>query len=551
MSNTGNETERSLWEPLGQSRSRRPLLRVWQHGDWRIWTWDEWREQAWRFAGGLQSLGVQPGDRVACLLTNTPSTCAAVLGTWLAGGCLVSVPAVARGMAAERYITQLRRIVEQAEPSVLLLASSYVEAMREACPSVRISALEGVDGPPISEPALAGENEPVFIQYSSGSTTDPRGCVLSAKAIARQLGMLERALELDCERDSKVDWLPLSHDMGLFACLLMTAYWTGTSQTLSTPGRFVTNPGSWFADCASFGATLTCVPNFALELAARVAHTLSGDPIPMRRLVVGGERVDPNTLRRACEALGAHRLPPQALMPAYGMAEAVLAVTMSPLGQGPTVLEVEREALSRGLVQPTEARSAQPGKTTLLTSAGPPLAGNEVGIVDGGDVGEVRVRSMSLADGYLHSPELTRERFTPAGLLTGDIGFVQDRNLYITGRLDDLLFVAGRNVYARDIESALVQTGAVRPGSCAVVQVPEDPERLVAVLEPFGKHSDLTSVGEQMREMARKAAGVRLTECLFLPHGQFPKTPSGKTQRFRCQELATERSVPGGTRVTC
>jgi acyl-CoA synthetase (AMP-forming)/AMP-acid ligase II len=337
--------------------------------------------------------------------------------------------------------------------------------------------------------------------------------------------------------------------MGLFGCLLLTAYWTGVPLALSTPQRFLTNPRSWFADCGEFGATITCGPNFGLEVTARFASTLPPTRIPMRRVVVGGERIEPGTLERVCAALGPERLRREALMPAYGLAEGTLAVTMAPIRSGPTVLEVERDALAEGVVRPVAAGSGDES-ATAITSVGEALPGVEVDIVGDDGVGEVRVRSVSLASGYLNAPERTDARFTPEGLLTGDIGFEHEGQVYITGRSGDLLIVAGRNVYARDIEHAIAGAGGVRPGSCAVVNVNGDSDpRLVAVVEPVDGHPDLGVMSQRMAAAARDAAGVRLAECVFLPRGQFPKTPSGKAQRHRCQELASDRGFSAAERV--
>jgi acyl-CoA synthetase (AMP-forming)/AMP-acid ligase II len=297
------------------------------------------------------------------------------------------------------------------------------------------------------------------------------------------------------------------------------------------------SPHSWFQDCAHFGATITATPNFALEITARVAGLLPDEGAPWRRLVVGGERVDAGTIDRLCRALGEDRLPRHAIAPAYGLAEAVLAVAMAPVGRGPTVIGVDREALADGRVMPAqEDEATASGSTTRLVSAGLPIPGSGIETLgEAADVGEIRVSGPTLADGYLGQPAITRQRFTPQGLLTGDLGFVHDGQLYVTGRNDDLLVVGGRNVYARDIETAILATGYARPGSCSVVQLDDDPhQRLIAVLEPIDHHPSLEGIAERMKTAVRAAVGVGIHECVFLPPGMFPKTPSGKPQRFRC-----------------
>ncbi len=473
----------------------------------------------------------------------------------MAGGCVVSLPGMARGMAWEAYLAQLDKIIVQADPALLFVSREYVPLLGERWPSVQVVALRDVDGPALSDWMLPGPEEQVFVQYSSGTTSEPRGAVLSAGAIANQLSMLEVALRTDPEADVCVGWVPISHDMGLFGCVLLMGYWVGARLVLSPPERFVSAPQSWFADCARFGATITCAPNFGLHMAARLASLLPPTAIPMRRLVLGGERVDPMTMNRACAVLGPARLPRRALLPAYGLAEVVLAASLTPFEAGPTVLSLDRGALSRGSVRLLESCADASDTSTLVASVGVPLEGVEVDILGRKDVGEVRVRSPSLSDGYLNAPKATAERFTPDGLLTGDLGFLYDGSLYITGRKSDLLVVGGRNVYARDLEAAIMALGDIRWGSCAVVVVNEGVEpRLVAVVEPIKNHPAFSMLAGRMATAVRSAAGVRLSECVFLGEGRFPKTPSGKPQRFRCQEIAADRafsaahrSVPGKT----
>jgi len=420
--------------------------------------------------------------------------------------------------------------------------------MASACESVPVLGFRDLADATPAEVSLPEPDDVVFVQYSSGSTTQPRGCELSARAIAHQLEALSHALAIDPNADISVDWLPLSHDMGLFGCVLMTAYWTGTRQWLSTPQRFLMSPHSWFDDLAAVQGTITAGPNFALELSARFVSLLRERPVPVTRLVLGGECVRAETLDHAWRELGPSRLPRRAVLPAYGLAEAVLAVSAAPVGEEPRVIEVDSGALAAGAVSEL---SAPRGSGTTVVSVGLPLEGNEVAIAGDDVVGEVLVRSPSLARGYLGLTNETSARFTPDGLLTGDMGFISDGCLYVTGRADDLLVLAGRNVYAGDIERALMGCGGVRAGSCAVVQIDGAEPRLVVVAETVNDHPSLEVLAAQMAAAARSVAGVKLTECVFLPRAAFPKTPSGKMRRFACKELASDRKLSFAERVRC
>jgi fatty-acyl-CoA synthase len=542
--------ERSLWDPLNRRGARSDHLLAWDGGRYAKWSWEEWRDRALRFAGGLRRLGVQPGDRVACLLTNSPEACSGVLGVWLTGATLLSLPLIARGMEPAVYISQLRRIIAQSEPVLVICDQSFLHLLEDAEFDVRAVGFQRVEAESRVEPNLLEPGAAAFVQYTSGSTTEPRGCVLTPRAIAHQLATLERALDIDPERDVGVVWLPLSHDMGLFGCLLV-AYWAGSGLVLSTPQRFLTNPGSWFEDCARYRATISAAPNFAIDVATRVAEARMPPPFPMRRLVVGGERVEAATLRRAAEVLGDERLRLSALVPAYGLAEAVLAVTMAPLDQEPMIVHLDGGALAGGEIMHAEqGESNGRSSAVALVSAGQPLPGNDVRIRAGVPVGEVVVQSPSLADGYLGAPEATAERFTSDGLLTGDVGFLNEGNLYVTGRLDDLMIVAGRNVHARDLEASLSGVVGVRPGGYSIIDVDDGgTTRLVALVEPRRDHPDLSLMAADIGAAVRAGSGITIADFVFVEPGRLPKTPSGKVQRFRCREMAADVANTRAVRI--
>jgi acyl-CoA synthetase (AMP-forming)/AMP-acid ligase II len=453
-------------------------------------------------------------------------------------------------MELEGYVALIRRIVAQSEPTVFIAEARFSTALGDSTVGTRVLACEEIDGTAPATPTLCTDDDALFVQYTSGSTSEPRGCVLTAGAIVRQLRALDRALNIDPERDVGVVWLPLSHDMGLFGCLLLT-YWTDHRLVLGTPERFLRRPNSWFEDCGRFEATIGAAPSFALDRAVRVAEAVKPPPFRMQRLVVGSDHVEANTLRRATSVLGAERLPRGALVPAYGLAEAVLAVTMTPVGEGPTTLHLDRRALERGQLE-TRPSEGTANSTVELVSAGQPLPGNDVKIMPGdAAVGEVVVSTSSAASGYLGAPDATAERFGPDGLRTRDLGFVHEGRLYVTGRSDDLIVVAGRNVYARDVEAALAAVPGLRAGGCSVIHAHEaGAPRLTAVVEPTANHADLGVMAGDIAAAALAGAGVTIEKCVFLEPGRLPKTPSGKVQRFRCRELVEAGPGPGAVVVT-
>jgi acyl-CoA synthetase (AMP-forming)/AMP-acid ligase II len=531
-----------LWDVLDETRPDYRLT-VWNGNTFDELGWDDWRSAAHRAAGALGRAGVERGELIPCVLTNSFPTCAGAIGIWLAGAAIVSLPTPARGMAPELYLDQIRSICRALEARRMLVEERFAPMLAGVeIPGVETATFESLlDGPALATPDPPRGEEVAFVQYSSGSTSNPRGCLLTTRAIENQLDMLTEGLELDRERDMGVMWLPLSHDMGFFAFVMQT-YATGTKLLMSTPERFLRAPGTWLGDCARVGGTVTGVPNFALELATRAARRSPPDRVPMRSCVVAGERVEAATIDRVTDVLAEHGLPSAALTPAYGMAEAVLAVSFASNAQEPAVATLDAAALREGEVR----RVAEGGDASVqIVSAGRPLRHVEVRILGEHDTGEICVRSPSLATGYFGDRSTTDERFVDGELRTRDLGFVLDGELYVLGRQDDMLSVAGRNVWARDVEAAIGRIDGIRSGSCVLVDVHDETgARLVLVAEPNGPR-DFDDLSRRCMDAAVEASGVSVHECVMVRPGTLPKTPSGKIQRFRCREQA----IAGGLQV--
>jgi fatty-acyl-CoA synthase len=519
--------------------SQAPLLSVWDGRDFVGYSRDRWRAEAERAAAGLRELGVERGSQVACVLTNRFPAAAAAIGVWLAGGTIVSLPTMARGMSVEGYLRQLRGICETVGAELLLLEQAHVELLEQADrPPARLAAYESL---PLDKPIAADppQGEDIaFVQFSSGSTSAPRGARLSMRAIETQLEMMVDGLGLDPPREQGVTWLPLSHDLGFFGGLML-CYFHRMPLLMSTPERFLKTPRTWFGDCHDVGATITAGPNFALGLATRAAELDPPGPFPMRNCVLGGERIEASTLRAATAALGGSGLVDVALMPAYGLAEAVLAVTMKPLGEAPRNLRIERDALA-GLDLEIVSRSSNGRHDVELVGCGKPLRGASLRIDGPGAIGEVMVSSPSLAEGYIGG-DGGGSRFGDE-LATGDIGFLDGGQLYVVGRRDDMIAVGGRKVWARDVETALDSVPGIRRGNHALVDVDGNGDRphLVVLLEPGRDVDALTDLAHAAAATATEASGVRVDEVIVVPHGAIPKTPSGKLSRFRCREIARD-----------
>lgn len=531
------EDAKSLWDGI-TAGPRRTALHCWQGDGYEAHPWGRMVHDAERMTAGLRRAGVEPGARVASVLTNAPEVVRGILGVWLAGGVVASLPVPARGMDAEEYGRQLLSIHAKLESSLFLLEERLLDLLpddvREA---LGARSWESFLDTGKVEATPPGDDELAFIQFSSGSTSVPKGCMLTPRAILSQV-----MLNWDMiggpglsEDDVGVTWLPLSHDMGLFGQLI-SAWVIDRGLYMSTPERFMLAPRTWFDDMAEVGAVLTAGTNTALHLAARTYRTAA----PPRNLaietcIVGGERVEWETLQLVTELLGPFGFRREALMPAYGMAEATLAVTATPLGEPPRRLVLDAVGLAEGELAEVEPDSP---RATNIVSSGVPCLGVELPGVSRETLGEIQVKSNSLSLGYYGDPAQTEERFRDGVLRTGDLGFAVDGYLYPVGRLDDVISIGGRKVYAREIEVAIDALDGVRRGCSTVVEQRDGGAgRLALCVELKGEGSDYDSLAAEAAALAMAKAAVPLDSCMFLPRGSLPKTPSGKIQRHRCRQM--------------
>jgi fatty-acyl-CoA synthase len=532
----------NLWDSLTSARDA--SLHCWQGERFESARWGVVVRDAQAMTAGLRRAGVAPGTRVAAVLTNGPQAVRGVLGVWLAGGALASLPVPARGMDAEEYAAQLIAIVEGLQPVALLIEERMrpllAPLLQERFTLISWESLVGSGSVDASPP---GEDELAFIQYSSGSTSAPKGCALTPRAIAAQIELIAELIGAWPQRDVNVSWLPLSHDMGMFGCLL-TPWAYDFELYLSSPERFALSPRTWFGDAARCGATITAGTSTGLYLSARAyrgAHRLPQD-LSLRVCIVGAERVEWETLELATSTFEPYGFRKQALMPAYGLAEATLAVTATPMHEAPRRVLVDALELADGRL--SDAAPDDPAAASLV-GAGPPCSGVSLGGVgaDAEGVAEIRVRSRSLASGYFADSARTRERFRDGELHTGDLGFVRDGHLYPVGRLDDMISIGGRNVYAREIETAVDMLDGVRRGCSTIVERPDDAARLTLCVELRDAGDDYRSLADRAASVAMAKAAVALDECVFLERGSLPKTPSGKIQRHRCRRMLSDESL--------
>ena len=502
--------------------------------------WDMVRARAAQVAGALAEMGVRPAERVALVLPTGPEFMDAFFGTLLAGAVPVPLyPPVRLGRLAEYHAATARML--RLSGAVLLLSDARVgrllgEAVRRAGPRHghrTVSALRDSGAKPIAR--SAGAEALALVQFSSGSTVDPKPVALSHRAVLAQTDALRMLMPSDTPEDPQlgVSWLPLYHDMGLIGCLLSAVTYPGPLVLLG-PEAFLGRPALWLRALSRHGGTMSVAPSLAYAVCARRVkdEEMEGVDLSRWRLALNGaEQVSVEAARRFSERFARWGFRASALMPVYGLAEAALAVTFAP----------PRTPLRTVAVDPVELARAgrvRPGRR-VLASVGIPLPGTEVvvrdeagTVVSEGVVGRVHARGPSMMDGYLGQPEATRAVLDGGWLDTGDLGFVEGGELVVCGRVKDVVVLRGANHAPHEFEDALDGLRGVRAG-CAVALgfVPPggDGEELLLLVETTPEQGpDLV---DRIRAAVVERTGIRPHTVQLLVPGTLPRTSSGKLRR--------------------
>jgi natural product biosynthesis luciferase-like monooxygenase protein len=529
-------------------------------------------QQARAIGGWLQQQQAE-GQRVLLLYPPGLGFVAAFFGCLYAGA--VAVPAYPP--RPQRGWPRLEAIMADADPAVVLSTAGLLARLEpawgqhldrgrrrwQATDELSVAAAGQWQAPELERQRLA------FVQYTSGSTGTPKGVMVSHGQVLDHQQVIRQAFEQD-EHSIIVSWLPLYHDMGLIGAVLQPLY-VGARCVLLSPAAFLQRPVRWLQAISAFGATTSGGPNFAYDLCVRKIRAEQRAGLDLRRWRVafnGAEPVRGETLERFAEAFAGSGFRWEAFAPCYGLAEATLLVSGGVRRQGPVVQRVEAEALQQNRVV-TAGAEAEGGRP--LVSCGPVAGGQQLRIVDpetatpcaADQVGEIWVRGASVAAGYWNRPEETEEvfggRLAGSGdggyLRTGDLGFVQDGEVYVTGRRKDLIIIRGRNHYPQDIEQTVEQSHeGLRMGSGAAFSVEEGgQERLVVVQEVDVGAGGLDSeeVAAAIRQAVAQEHEVQVQAVVLIAAGSLPKTSSGKRQRQACRAayLAGSLAVVGYDRL--
>ncbi|WP_078353407.1 fatty acyl-AMP ligase [Mycobacteroides chelonae] len=518
-----------------------------------------------RGAGALAAHGLVPGDRVALVVPDTREFVTGFLAiVWLGAIPVPLYPPTSLGKQ-DAYLDFLESVLSssgsrgliapQWVDEVLNLSARFGEQVATVVHTETITT-----GGDYVDAAPRAKDQVTFLQFTSGSTGKPKAVrVTDASLWANAHSFLTNLRCLEPQKyptERLVSWLPLYHDMGLIGHFLSVVLF-GLQATYLPTLAFLRDPGIWLDTVSRHRGTVSFAPNFAFALTVKkavppVAGQAGWDFSSMRVFGCGAEPINAEVLDAFIDAYAPHGLKQEAVMPAYGMAEATLAITFDSFASRFRRLPISGAAYrNEGLVVP----AAVGDDVLTFVSCGKVLdKHHDVRIVDDGGterpegrVGDVQFRGPSVAAGYFENEEATRNAFGADGWLsTGDRGFVVDGNLYVTGRKKDILVVNGRNYDPQQVEWAVEDVPGIRKGNVVAFSVPGDvTEQVVIAAERSGSHEegDLSAQITKIRRSVSDRTRLALADVVLLQPGQLPKTSSGKVQRSRARDLYVQGAL--------
>lgn len=502
-----------------------------------------------RVAAGLQSHGVQKGQCVAIMLPTSSDYFFSYFGIQLAGAIPVPLYPPVRKNQLEDHLRRQSGILNNCQavmlitvPEATLLAhllKAQTPELREVVTVERLQATShDFTAPKISASDIA------FLQYTSGSTGDPKGVTLTHANLLANIRADGEAVNAN-PNDVFISWLPLYHDMGLIGAWFGSLYFA-IPLVIMSPLDFLARPERWLWAIHRYHGTLSAAPNFAFELCLHRVddEDLQGLDLSSWRVAFNGaEPVDPKTVTAFCERYAKYGFQAKAMYPVYGLAECSVGLAFPPLGQGVLIDRIDRSHFMRtGEARPTDSDEG----ALLFTASGRALAGHEIRIVDdaGRELPErheglLEFRGPSTTSGYYRNPDADKDLFHGEWLNSGDRAYFADADLYITGRIKDIIILAGRNIYPQELEEAAGEIEGIRRGRVVAFGSKSErtaTERLIIVAESRAPKERHEPIRRAINEIITDLTGAAADEVVLAPPGTVLKTSSGKIRRAACRE---------------
>jgi acyl carrier protein len=506
-----------------------------------------------RVAAGLLERNLSPRATVAIMLPTGADYFHSFLGVLLAGGIPVPIYPPARASQIEDHMRRHAGILSNAQASVLITmpeAKALALLLRSQVTSLSdvVTPAEIISGAAQQIRPATRADDIAFLQYTSGSTGNPKGVVLTHANVLANLNAMGRALKVDSS-DVFVSWLPLYHDMGLIGAWLGSLYY-GFRLVAMSPLTFLARPQSWLRAIHRYRGTLSAAPNFAYQLCARriEERELEGLDLSSWRLAFNGaEPVSPETLEEFAARFEKYGLRRAALTPVYGLAECTVGLAFPPLNRGPKIDRVDRATF----VNTGRAEAVSDDNATdalRFVACGHPIPGHQIRIVDsaGREVperheGRLQFNGPSATQGYYRNPEETRRLFDGAWLDSGDYAYVAEGDVYLTGRAKDLIIRSGRNIYPYELEESVGNIPGIRKGCVAVfgsVEPRTNVEQVVVLAETRERDTEIRdTLKRQINDAAFDLIGMAPDDIVLVPPHTVLKTSSGKIRRAACREL--------------
>ncbi len=514
-------------------------------------TWAEVHQQAMRIAGALVEGGLAAESSVAVLAADPALIAPAIQAVWLCGGSVTMLHQPTPRTDLAVWAEDTLRVLSMIDSKLVLLGAPF-DALAPVLTDhdIPYRLLSELDGTPLAEPVVVGEDVHALLQLTSGSTADPKAVRITHGNLYSNIMAMAARAELDTVNDTMVSWLPLFHDMGMvgFLTVPMTL---GIELVKVTPPDFLRAPLLWMDLISRYRATITAAPNFAYAMVGRrMGNADDGayDLSTLRLALNGAEPIDAVAVKGFTDAGARFAMPPECVFPAYGMAECTLAVSFAPLFTGLTLdyidahaLEVERRAVP---VAPADG-------VRSFAVLGKPLPDVEASVVDTSgnvlgdrEVGEIRLRGPAITPGYFTVDGPVSVQDADGWMMTGDIGYTIDGEIVVCGRNKDVIILAGRNIYPTDIEPAAGSVEGVRAGNAVAVRLDAGTrrERFAVVLESksAGDAPEEARIKREVASRVFEAVEARPVAVVVLPPGTVPKTPSGKLRRAAAGEQLAE-----------
>lgn len=512
--------------------SDRPFCHHYNKGIGKTISYADLLAASLKAAGKVQALGCERGDIALIFSKHQPDMYYAFIGCMMAGVIPAFMPYPNAKQDSALFWKSHRELLARINPRLLLVSEELVDQFMANLPAYAnvVHRIEELDGPVI-EPVNFDPEEIAFLQHSSGTTALKKGVMLSHREVTEQIAAYRSSIGFSAN-DVIASWLPLYHDMGLISCFIQTIL-TGSMLIALDPLEWVGRPQTLLAAIEKYRATFCWLPNFAFN---HIALTSRGEPSvdlsTLRGVISCSEPCKVESFE-VFEAKFKAVLPANRLQVCYAMAENVFAVTQSSLDEPYRVLAVDRDTFDR-------EHRAVAGQGQRHLSCGRAIDGVKIRIVadDGGDladghVGEIAIRSPFLFSGYYKQPDITAQKLRNGWYHTGDLGFLDDGHLFVTGRKDDLLIAFGRNYYAHEIEQVANGVAGVAPGRTVAFAIPSDmtgTNQIVLAVEPRGE-PDEDALKLALLKSIQGGCGLTLHRVVIYPSGSLIKSSSGKIHR--------------------